>query len=118
MPRRAKRVLPKRWQGNCGWSRCCVSGWGALHDRFGRLPFKECLAPAIEYARNGYAVVPAFLTPDEVSELVQDLAPIFAMTGNRDTKGNHRYGGVQTLHVHNLLGKTRAVDELRCPTAQ
>jgi len=31
-----------------------ASGWGKLHERFGKLPLKEDLAPAIEYAREGF----------------------------------------------------------------
>ncbi len=34
----------------------CVDGWFELHRRFGRLPMKEILAPAIEYARQGFPV--------------------------------------------------------------
>jgi gamma-glutamyltranspeptidase/glutathione hydrolase len=30
-----------------------VDGWFALHDRFGRVPMAELLAPAIQYAREG-----------------------------------------------------------------
>ncbi|MGD9339318.1 MAG: gamma-glutamyltransferase [Chromatiales bacterium] len=33
-----------------------VDGWFELHARFGRLPMKELLAPAIAYARNGFPV--------------------------------------------------------------
>jgi len=33
-----------------------VAGWGLLHDRLGRLPFADLLAPAIEYAERGFAV--------------------------------------------------------------
>ena len=33
-----------------------VDGWYALHDRFGRLPMSEILAPAIEYAHEGTPV--------------------------------------------------------------
>jgi gamma-glutamyltranspeptidase/glutathione hydrolase len=33
-----------------------VDGWFALHDRFGRLPIKNDLAPAISYAREGHPV--------------------------------------------------------------
>jgi len=33
-----------------------VDGWFALHDRFGRLPMKRVLAPAIGYAREGFPV--------------------------------------------------------------
>jgi len=31
-----------------------VDGWFALHDRFGKLPMKDDLAPAIRYAREGF----------------------------------------------------------------
>ncbi len=33
-----------------------VDCWGALHAKFGKLPLAEDLAPAIEYARNGFPV--------------------------------------------------------------
>lgn len=35
-----------------------VDGWFELHARFGRLPFAELLAPAIDYARAGFPVSP------------------------------------------------------------
>lgn len=35
-----------------------VDGWFELHQRFGRLPMAEILAPAIRYAREGTAVPP------------------------------------------------------------
>ncbi len=34
----------------------CVHAWGQLHERQGRLPLDELLAPAIEYAREGFPV--------------------------------------------------------------
>jgi gamma-glutamyltranspeptidase/glutathione hydrolase len=36
----------------------CIDGWFALHDRFGRLPLAELLAPAIGYADSGFPVSP------------------------------------------------------------
>ncbi|MEO7246457.1 MAG: gamma-glutamyltransferase family protein [Rubrivivax sp.] len=33
-----------------------VAGWAALHARYGRLPFADLLAPAIELAERGYGV--------------------------------------------------------------
>lgn len=33
-----------------------VDGWFALHGRFGKLPMKQLLAPAIRYAREGFPV--------------------------------------------------------------
>ncbi|MCY3751811.1 MAG: gamma-glutamyltransferase [Gammaproteobacteria bacterium] len=35
-----------------------VHGWTTLHDRFGKLPFAELLAPAIRYAERGFPVSP------------------------------------------------------------
>jgi len=33
-----------------------VDAWFVLHDKFGKLPMDEVLAPAIDYARNGFPV--------------------------------------------------------------
>jgi gamma-glutamyltranspeptidase/glutathione hydrolase len=33
-----------------------VAGWAALHQRFGKLPWKELFQPAIYYAKNGFPV--------------------------------------------------------------
>lgn len=35
-----------------------VGGWVALHERFGKLPFADCLAPAIELAERGHGIAP------------------------------------------------------------
>jgi len=35
-----------------------VAGWSLLHGRFGKLPFADVLAPAIDYAGRGFAVSP------------------------------------------------------------
>ncbi|MBQ9942652.1 MAG: gamma-glutamyltransferase family protein, partial [Christensenellaceae bacterium] len=35
-----------------------IRGWSALHGRFGKLPFKDLLQPAITYAREGWPVPP------------------------------------------------------------
>ncbi len=32
----------------------CVDGWFELHDKFGKLTMSEVLAPAINYAKNGF----------------------------------------------------------------
>jgi gamma-glutamyltranspeptidase / glutathione hydrolase len=34
----------------------CVDGWAKLHQKFGKLPWKDVFAPAIYYAKNGYPV--------------------------------------------------------------
>ena len=55
--RRHGGAIPKR-----GWDAVTVPGavsaWAALHERFGKLPFEQVLAPAIELARRGYGVSP------------------------------------------------------------
>ncbi len=34
----------------------CVSGWEALHGKFGKLPLSDILAPSIDYAEQGFPV--------------------------------------------------------------
>ena len=60
-------VDPKRYAGRNemprhGWEPVtipgAVSGWAALSQRFGALPFADLFAPAIRYAREGYPVSP------------------------------------------------------------
>ena len=55
--RRGRRRFPQR-----SWEAVtipgAVSGWAALSQRFGALPFADLFAPAIRYARDGYAVSP------------------------------------------------------------
>lgn len=34
----------------------CVDGWFSMHQKFGKLPMKELLQPAIAYGRNGFPV--------------------------------------------------------------
>lgn len=58
--------------------------------------------------QDGYAVVPDFLDELTVNRLCRRLAPVFAAIGSRQTKEH----GQQTIHTHNLLAKTRAVDEI------
>ncbi|MDG2384699.1 MAG: gamma-glutamyltransferase [Pirellulaceae bacterium] len=36
----------------------CVSGWGALSERFGKLTLDKSLQPAIDYAREGFPLSP------------------------------------------------------------
>lgn len=35
-----------------------VGGWMAMHEKFGSMPLKDVMAPAIDFAENGYAVSP------------------------------------------------------------
>lgn len=76
-----------------GWVPVTVPGapaaWVELSNRFGKLPLTEVMAPAIEYAANGYAVTPttakywklafedykANLKGDEFQEWFRTFAP-------------------------------------------
>jgi len=55
--RRGYDTMPEQ-----GWLSVTVPGvpaaWGDLHQRFGKLPFAELFAPAIEYAEKGHPVSP------------------------------------------------------------
>src|SRR5947208_11108970 len=52
-----RTAMPQR-----GWDTVtipgAVSGWVALSERYGKLPFDDLFAPAIRYARDGYLVSP------------------------------------------------------------
>lgn len=52
-----RQAMPER-----GWETVtipgAVSGWRALSQRFGELPFADLFEPAIRYARDGFAVSP------------------------------------------------------------
>jgi gamma-glutamyltranspeptidase/glutathione hydrolase len=67
----SSRTFPTR-----GWLPVTVPGqidaWRALHDRFGKLPFADLLAPAIDYAREGYMVAP------QTAALWSKAAPMLA----------------------------------------
>jgi gamma-glutamyltranspeptidase/glutathione hydrolase len=63
---RSPRALSLKWFQDHGYSEIpplgplpvtvpgAVDGWFALHERFGKLPMKKVLAPAIQYAEQGF----------------------------------------------------------------
>ncbi|HEX6828710.1 MAG TPA: gamma-glutamyltransferase, partial [Burkholderiales bacterium] len=55
-----------------------VSAWVELSKRFGRLPFADLFAPAIEYAREGYAVTPDVARQWQIQENILAAQPGFA----------------------------------------
>ena len=57
-----------------------VDGWFELHERFGRLPISELLAPAIHYAKNGFPVSQAIAHYFDVNERRIGHYPGFAET--------------------------------------
>jgi gamma-glutamyltranspeptidase / glutathione hydrolase len=58
-----------------------VAGWNALHERFGKLQWKELFGPAIFYADQGYPV------PELIHEFWGDAAQVFA----NDPEGQRVY---------------------------
>jgi gamma-glutamyltranspeptidase / glutathione hydrolase len=60
-----------------------VDGWYALHERFGRLPMEELLAPAIRYAREGIPVteVDAALWAEALKEFEKSDVPAEHLAG-------------------------------------
>ncbi len=69
-----------------------VDGWFELHDRYGRLPMTEVLAPAIGYARQGFPVteVIAYYWQRSVPRLSKypGFTEIFAPGGRAPAKGD------------------------------
>ena len=68
-----------------------VDGWFALHDRFGKLPMKTVLAPAIGYAREGFPLteVIAYYWNRSVARLSQypGFSEQFTINGKAPAKG-------------------------------
>ena len=87
--RAPKGWSPDRFAGRTrmpteGWDSVTVPGavsaWVAMSEKFGKLPFAQLFAPAIEYAENGFALTPivAFQWAGQVARLKDQ--PGFAET--------------------------------------
>jgi gamma-glutamyltranspeptidase/glutathione hydrolase len=69
-----------------------VDGWFAIHDKFGRLPMSDVLAPAVKYARDGFPVSPVIAYYFQRNKLALDrLSAMIEETDNANatyfTKG-------------------------------
>ncbi len=62
----------------------CVDGWFLLHERFGRLPMDEVLAPAALYAREGFPVTELIAYYWQMSVPSRREYPGFLQTFTRD----------------------------------
>jgi gamma-glutamyltranspeptidase / glutathione hydrolase len=58
-----------------------VAGWNALHERFGRLPWKDLFTPAMFFAEQGYPV------PEIIAGYWKDASEAFA----QDAEGRRVY---------------------------
>jgi gamma-glutamyltranspeptidase/glutathione hydrolase len=69
----------------------CVDGWFELHEKFGSLMMEEVLAPAVDYANNGFPVtdVIAYYMELNASRLkeFQGFSEVFMKDGNTPSKG-------------------------------
>ncbi len=68
-----------------------VDGWFTLHDKLGKLPMKQVLAPAIKYAREGFPVSEVIAYYWERNARVlsefEGFAPVFMPGGHAPRKG-------------------------------
>ncbi len=69
----------------------CVDGWFELHAKFGKLPMKNVLAPAIRYARDGFPVSELIAhywsLGAEIREEYPGFAATFLVEGQAPAKG-------------------------------
>ncbi|MEZ6035289.1 MAG: gamma-glutamyltransferase [Planctomycetaceae bacterium] len=67
----------------------CVSGWGALNSRFGKLKLSQCLESSIDYAVNGFPLSPIISTYFEFdAKQAPSLARVFHPGGQRPSYGD------------------------------
>jgi gamma-glutamyltranspeptidase/glutathione hydrolase len=76
----------------------CVDGWVALHERFGRLPLADVLAPARAYAADGFPASAELATAVAASLL--------------DVEGADDFSGVRTGALVYRPGVVRALDAI------
>lgn len=80
----ARGVLPLSVPG-------AVDGWFELHERFGKLPMKTLLQPAIDYAENGFPVTEVIAYYfEQNAEILKDypgFADVFMADGEPPQKG-------------------------------
>jgi gamma-glutamyltranspeptidase/glutathione hydrolase len=72
----------------------CADGWFELHKRYGKLPMKRLLAPAIQYAEQGFPLSPVIAGDWGRSTRVFKDKPGFAdvfMPGGRAPKEGERF---------------------------
>jgi gamma-glutamyltranspeptidase / glutathione hydrolase len=105
------KLLPQR-----GWDSVTVPGavgaWVALSERYGKLPFADLLAPAIEVAERGYAVPVIVQHKWTLAATVADLVgqPGFAQTflpSGRVPQVGERFVMPEAARALKLIAQTR-----------
>ncbi|HUH08028.1 MAG TPA: gamma-glutamyltransferase family protein [Egibacteraceae bacterium] len=97
-----------------------VSGWAALSERFGALEFGSLFAPAIAYARDGFAVSP--ITADAWSRAARALRdqPDFAafLRGGRPPRAGERFAFPDQARTLGRIARTSGADFYTGETAE
>ncbi|MCH2201267.1 MAG: gamma-glutamyltransferase [Fuerstiella sp.] len=66
----------------------CVSGWGALSSRYGKLQLGQCLEASIDYATNGFPISPIISSHFEFDpKHAPSLARVYHPNGRRPKYG-------------------------------
>lgn len=86
-----------------------VGGWAALHEKFGRLPFSDLMAPAAAIAERGYAVPP--VVAHKWAAAVPEIAdqPGYAeafMPNGRAPRVGERFALPAAAETFRLIGQT------------
>ena len=71
-----------------------VAGWFALHDKFGKLPVSDVLAPAVDYAEHGFPMAPLIAYYwQRNTEVLKDMPGVQAtyMPGGRAPKVGEKF---------------------------
>jgi gamma-glutamyltranspeptidase/glutathione hydrolase len=89
---RAKKLERMPFEGPLPWTvPGCVAGWGALHEKFGELPFDQLLAPAIRYAEQGFPLTEliAYYWDRSVKKFAgyENFQQVYAPLGRAPRKG-------------------------------
>ncbi|MBN1197698.1 MAG: gamma-glutamyltransferase [Candidatus Aminicenantes bacterium] len=89
----------------------CVTGWFALHERFGKLPVKTLLQPAITYARQGFPLTELIAHYWELSVAAfkdyPNFQQLYAPGGKAPAKGDV-FRNPQLADTLELIGKSGA----------
>ena len=94
-------VLPQTVPG-------CVDGWFELHERFGKLPMKKILEPAIKYSENGFPVTEVIAHYWELGGRRLKDEPNFAETylpGGRAPKEGEIFKNPNLARTYGILVK-------------
>lgn len=83
----------------------CVDGWFELHSKFGRLPMSELLAPAVQYAREGFPVSEVIAQGWQSGERVFAKQPGFSDTFLIDGKAPRTGDVFRNPRLANTLEK-------------